>query len=55
MKESDFIYKGYNKYHLWTSLYYQYQLDTRLGNMSRKARKKLAVDKYLNILGIKKC
>ena len=27
MKDSDFLCNGYNKYHLWTFLYYHYQTD----------------------------
>lgn len=54
MKDSDFICNGYNKYHLWTYLYYQYQVNPKLQDKSRKERKQMAVEVYLQLLGKKK-
>lgn len=55
MKDSDFICNGYNKYHLWTYLYYQYQVNPKLQDKSRKERKQMAQEVYLQLLGKKKC
>ena len=55
MKDSDFIVNGYNKYHLWTYLYYQYLVHPKLQNKTRKERKQMAVEAYLQLLGKKKC
>ena len=53
LTEKDFICNGYNKYHLWTYLYYQYQINPKLQDLSRKERKRMAVNVYLKLLGKK--
>ena len=53
MKDSDFLCNGYNKYHLWTFLYYHYQTDPHITG-TRKERKQKAVNEYLQLLGKRK-
>lgn len=50
IKDSDFLCNGYNKYHLWTYLFYQYLVNPSLQDKTRKERKQLAVDTYLKLL-----
>lgn len=51
IKDSDFIVNGYNKYHLWTYLYYQYLINPKLQDKTRQERKQMAVETYLELLG----
>lgn len=48
MKESDFTYRGYNKYFLWMSLFYQCLTNPRLESLA--GRKQKATEIYLKIL-----
>lgn len=54
MNDKDFLCNGYNKYHLWTGLYYDYQVNPKLQHLTRKERKQMAVEVYLKLLGKKK-
>lgn len=54
MKYTDFICNGYNKYFLWTSLFYDYLVNPKLQTMPIKKRKQMAIDMYLKLLGKKK-
>ena len=51
--DKDFLCNGYNKYHLWTGLYYDYQVNPKLQHLTRKERKQMAVEVYLRLLGKK--
>lgn len=53
IKDSDFLYKGYNKFHLWNMLFYQELVNPRNQNITRKKRKEIALKMYLELLGIK--
>lgn len=53
MREQDFILRGYNKYHLWTHLYYEEMINPRNQNLSRKEIKNRALYWYLRLLGYK--
>lgn len=53
MQDKDFIFNGYNKYHLWTGLYYDYLIHPKYQHLSRKERKQMALKIYLKLLGFK--
>lgn len=53
MREQNFIYKGYNKFHLWTYLWYQEMTNQQNNGLSAKQIKNRALKQYLNLLGLK--
>lgn len=53
INDSDFICNGYHKFHLWNYLYYQYLVNPKLQDRTRKERKQMTVDTYLKLLGKK--
>lgn len=53
MKESDFIYKGYNKFNLWFYLWYQEMTSPQNEDLTPKEIKNRALRNYLQLLGFK--
>lgn len=54
MKDRDFIVNGYNKYHLWTHLYYEELINPRNQGLTRKEIKNRTLYWYLRLLGFKR-
>lgn len=53
MRDTDFIYNGYNKFHLWTCLWYQEMTNPQNNGLSAKQIKNRALKNYLKLLGLK--
>lgn len=54
MRDKDFIYHGYNKFHLWTYLWYREITAPDNQNLTPKEIKNRALKTYLELLGFKK-